>query len=566
MTANDPVARSGGTIEPGRLFLASAGGVTLWLILVFGWHFTWGRGVSLPTIFFMRQDFPALLIGIVGLILLAPLAGQGQWNPPAPRARIVVPIILLAGLWAWIGRDLVFHGYALSRDEEVAEFAAGYLRDGMIARPIPPDLLAYRRAIMPEFFSPFGADHIWASAYLPINSAIRALFWRLGDPGLSGPALLVMGLLASWRVALRLFPQRPDSVWVTMILLLLSAQLSVTAMTPYAMTGHFAFNMLWLALLLRGGAAGHGGAALLAILAGGLHQWHFPPIFMAPFLLWLLFQRRWAAAAFHAAVLAALVLLWAKYWPAFLLDHLGPAADVRPAAGVGDKVGSLVDRVFGKWQPLLNLSRLLAWSPLLMVPLALMGIARADLRAAWRGETAVLPLALGCIAICLLALAQGYGWGFRYAHGFIGGFALLAGYGWQRVGATSLRPMALAGGLAFLTGSFLTAEAHDYVEPYARADRMIHASTADVVLVDPRGGLFATDLVRGRDGNIGAPVVMNLGMLTQAQVEALCRTRDVALFDRGDFRPLGLPLARWSMGHTARLRIRMEQLGCGRRP
>jgi hypothetical protein len=265
------------------------------------------------------------------------------------------------------------------------------------------------------------------------------------------------------------------------------------------------------------------------------------------------------------AVLAALVILWAKLWPAFLIDQLGPAADARPSAGVGDKVGSLFTRVFGKWQPLLNLSRLLAWNCIVMIPLGVVALLRTDWRENLRGETLVVPLAIGGIGICALSLAQGYGWGFRYAHGFIGAFALLAGYGWREVRAPSFAPMLMAGGLAFVGGCFLTVQAHDYVEPYGRADRMIHATDADVVLVDPRGGLFVTDLVRGNAGEVGHPMVLNLGMLSMARVEALCATKDVALFDRSDFRPLGVRLARWSSGRTALLRARMEELGCGRR-
>ena len=134
----------------------------------------------------------------------------------------------------------------------VPGFAAAYMREGLFARPIPIEWEPYRRAIMPEFFSPFGAADYWTAAYLPVNSAIQALFWQLGDPNLAGPVLLMTGLIALWRVALRLMPDRPDAVWVTLLLGLSSSQLWVTAMTPYAMTGHFALNLVWLALVLLG--------------------------------------------------------------------------------------------------------------------------------------------------------------------------------------------------------------------------------------------------------------------------------------------------------------------------
>ncbi|MEJ7925206.1 MFS transporter [Sphingobium sp. AN641] len=553
-------------IDPRRLLLASAVGLTLWVGATFLWHVTWGTGMTLAVMLLLDQDFPALLIGILALVLLTPLGVGGSWKLPPPTARTVLPLVVLFALAAWAGHYLLFQDYALSRDEEVARFAAAYLKDGMLARPIPPEWQLYRRAIMPEFFAPYGVGHYWAAAYLPINSAIQAVFWRLGDPNLAQPALLMGGLIALWRIALRLFPDRPDAVWAALLLGFTSTQLWVTAMTPYAMTGHFALNLLWLALVLRGGWAGHAGAGIVAIFAAGLHQWHFPPIFIAPFILWMLLARRWGAAAFHIAVLVAIVVIWAKLWPALLLDQLGPPADVRPSAGVVDKVGSLFGRLADKWQPLISLTRFAAWNNLLLAPLALVGMATIDWRRAIRGQDIALPLALASIVGCSLALAQGYGWGFRYAHGLIGPLCLLGGLGYLRLRTGhGMRLLWLSCGVALMTAGFLVWRTHVFVAPYAASHRMIRDSGADVVLIDPRGGLFVTDLVRGANGVPGDPMVMNLGMLRMEQVEQLCADYSVALFDRTEFRRVGVPLARWNYSRTDALRRRMDRLGCERR-
>jgi hypothetical protein len=549
-------------INARRLFLAGAIGLTLWLGATFLWHVTYRQGISLAVILLLDQDFPALIAGLLLLTLAAPFAEGVGLRLPAPRARIIVPLILLFGLVAWAGHYWLFQNYSISRDEEVARFAAAYMREGLFARPIPAEWEPYRRAIMPEFFSPFGAADYWTAAYLPVNSAIQALFWQLGDPNLAGPTLLIAGMFALWRVALHLYPTRADAVWVTMLLGLSSTQLWVTAMTPYAMTGHFALNMIWLALVLRGGLIGHVSAGTVALLAAGLHQWHFPPIFIAPFILWMLLARRWKAAAFHIIVLAAIVIVWAKLWPGFLVQLLGPPADVRPSAGVADKVGSLFERLGDRWQPLVNLSRFVAWNNILMVPLATLGVFAMRWRSALRGQEIALPLALGCFAGCGLALAQGYGWGFRYAHGFIGPFCLLAGLGWARFRPAAMRPLHLGLAITLVMSAFLVWRTHVFVAPYAASHRMIDASKADVVLVDPRGGLYVTDLVRGRDGVPGRPMVMNLGMLTLDQVDELCHLYVVELFDRAEFRPLGVPLARWNLGRMDALRAHMKAEGC----
>nr|WP_301287276.1 MFS transporter [Sphingobium sp. OAS761] len=545
------------------MFLAGAIGLALWLVATFLWHVTYRQGISLPVILFLDQDFPALAGSILLMALAVPFAeGRGIALPP-PTARIVVPLIVLLCIAAWAGHYALFQDYAVSRDEEVARFAAAYMREGLFARPIPPEWEPYRRAIMPEFFSPFGAADYWTAAYLPVNSAIQALFWHLGDPNLAGPALLALGLFSLWRVALHLMPGRPDAVWVTILLGMSSSQLWVTAMTPYAMTGHFALNMVWLALVLRGGWLGHGSAGLVALAAAGLHQWHFPPIFIAPFILWMLLARRWGVALFHMITLAAIVIVWAKIWPEFLLHALGAPADVRPSAGVADKVGSLFERLGDRWQPLVNLSRYAAWNDILMVPLAMLGIAAMRWRKIIQGREVAFPLALGCLAGCGLALAQGYGWGFRYAHGYIGPFCLLAGLGWARFRpAGAMRPLIVGLIITALSSSFLVWRTYAFVAPYAASHRLIDSSEADVVLVDPRGGLYVTDLVRGRNGVPGRPMVMNLGMLSIDQVDELCRDYVVELFERADFRPLGVPLARWNLGRMDRLRAHMKDVGC----
>jgi hypothetical protein len=320
--------------------------------------------------------------------------------------------------------------------------------------------------------------------------------------------------------------------------------------------------MIWLALVLRGGLIGHLSAGAVALLAAGLHQWHFPPIFIAPFILWMLLARRWKVAAFHIVVIVAIVVVWAKLWPGFLVQSLGPAADIRPSAGVADKVGSLFERLGDRWQPLVNLSRFVAWNNILMVPLAALGVFAMRWRQALRGQEIALPLSLGCFAGCVLALAQGYGWGFRYAHGFIGPFCLLAGLGWVRFRPSAMRPLYIGVAISLAMSAFLVWRTHLFVAPYAASHRMIDASKADVVLVDPRGGLYVTDLVRGRDGVPGRPMVMNLGMLTLDQVDELCHQYVVELFDRAEFRPLGVPLARWNLGRMDALRAHMKAEGC----
>lgn len=548
------------------LLLLSATAIALWLALSWWVEGFYPHEPTLAQYLFVAQDMPALIMGCVALALgglLVQLVPQGRWLWPRNH-RIVAGLILIFASVAWSGRYWLFGNYALSRDGEVAEFAAKAMRDGFLGRPIPIEWIPYRRAIMPEFFSSYGADHVWNAAYLPLNAGFRALWGWVGDPSLAGPVLLVIGLAALWRVALRLFPERSDAVAVVMLMALTSAQLLVTGMTPYAMTGHFALNMVWLALVLRDDRLGHAAAGIVVLVLTGLHQYHYPLPFLLPFLLWFALGRRWGALGFHATMIVLAVAIWAKLWPHFLIDLYGPPADVRPSAGVADKMASLVERL-NKWHPLLYLSRFLAWNNLLLVPLGAIGLWRMDWRAAARGKHVALPLGLGAIGMAALAIDPGYGWGYRYLHGFIGSFALLAGFGWASLRRPDRRALRVSIAVALLTGSFLGLRAHDYVAPYAAAHRRIMASDADIVLVDPRSGRYVTDVVRGRGSEpLARPIVMNIGMLDAARIDRLCDKYDVAIFDISAFGPLGVGIVPWNNAHIAALRKHMIARGCGR--
>jgi hypothetical protein len=226
---------------------------------------------------------------------------------------------------------------------------------------------------------------------------------------------------------------------------------------------------------------------------------------------------------------------------------------------------SLAERL-EKWRPLLYMSRFFAWNNLLLVPLALIGLWRIGWRAALRGQRVALPLGLGALGMAALAIDPGYGWGYRYLHGFIGSFALLAGLGWASFKRPDSRVLSATTLIALLTGSFLMARAHDYVAPYAEVHRRIMTSAADVVLVDPRGGRYVTDLVRGPGSDpLGGPVVMHIGWLTRERVDRLCaRHPDIAILDISAFGPMGIGIVPWGSRWIASLREHMDERGCGR--
>jgi hypothetical protein len=211
------------------------------------------------------------------------------------------------------------------------------------------------------------------------------------------------------------------------------------------------------------------------------------------------------------------------------------------------------------------MSRFFAWNNLLLMPLALIGLWRIGWRSALKGERIALPLGLGALGMAALAISPGYGWGYRYLHGFIGSFALLAGLGWASLRRPDQRVLSVSALISLLMASFLMMRAHDYVAPYAKAHQRILQSGADVVLVDPRGGRYVTDVVRGPESEpLGSPVVMNIGWLKMDELDRLCAHKDVAVLDISTFAPLGVGIVPWGNRYIAHQREHMAERGCGR--
>jgi hypothetical protein len=356
--------------------------------------------------------------------------------------------------------------------------------------------------------------------------------------------------MAVFGVGRRIWPSRPEIGVGAAVLLATSSQFLVTAMTPYAMTAHLAFNLVWLWLFLGGGWRGHAAAAIVAFLACGLHQLVFHPLFAAPFVLQLWLERRWRAATFHTLAYAAICAFWIDFG-AIRLWAAGSGSGDPGTVGFAAEVMGLLKAIHLEAIPLMakNLVRFVTWQNPLTAPLMILSAVGA-FRARGTLRSLLLGLVLTTIAMTVLEPYQGHGWGYRYLHGFLGSACLLAAWqGSRLVGALDGEGRRAAEGafVALAMASILVLlpirawQAHRMAAPYAAAQKAIRHARTQIVLVDGAGVWFGKDLVRNDPYLRNRPLILEPAALTDAQARALCARYTVSIFDHADAARYGVP-------------------------
>jgi hypothetical protein len=520
-----------------------------------------GRGDGLTDFFFHAQDLPVLsAVSLAAAALwLSPAvrAPVGRMTgrvaaaiPAAPEGRpatVVIGLAVLAALLGFVGVDLVCMNHPLSMDEFMATFDAVIIAHGQLAAPVAPQWRAFAPALQTMFMLPVTGHSVWVSAYLPVNAALRALAGTAGAAKALNPVLAGVSVIAIYAVGRRIWPDRRDLPLVAAALLATSSQVLVTAMTPYAMTAHMALDLVWLWLLLRGGALGHAGALIVGFLACGLHQLVFHPLFAAPFVVQLWLDRRWRTAAIYTLAYAAICAFWTFYFPIALM--LSGGASAGGPANLGSSfLAARAAALFSNFDPAdigemaKNLIRLVTWQNPLSAPLAILGFVAA-LRIGGVLRSLAIGLMLATMVLFVLLTYQGHGWGYRYLHGFLGSICLVAAFAWGRLTdglAREKREMARAGFAVVAAASLLVLlpirawQARGFLHPYATAEAAIRRTRTGVVFVDDNGIWFGQDLVRNDPYLRNRPLVMNIGALTPGQVQGLCSRYAIALFDRQD--------------------------------
>ena len=383
----------------------------------------------------------------------------------------------------------VMHGLPLSADEFASTFQARIFARGQLETRLPSGWEHFGWALTPMWVDYKRATHAWTSIYLPVDSAVRAAFLRLGAETATNAVVGCLTLLVLAAVGRRIWPNENGLALLAVVLLAASSQFVVTSMSAYAMPLELFFNLLWLLLYLRDDPASRIALPCVGVVALGVHHPFAHALFAAPFLLRLLRKRRDAWLAYTAVVYALGIAAWWSY-----------LRSVQPFMRGGAfwslfSIPLLPDLLL----QLMHLTLVLSWQSPLVPVLLVVGLL------SFRGLSEPLRdlatgLGLTFLFYALFPYGQGHGWGYRYVYAVLGNVVILAVYGLKEA-AASLRfeAVPLAASLAVAVGWQIPRRLSDvesFVAPFARAHAYVSSFQGALVLIDPRIGWYAQDLVR----------------------------------------------------------------------
>ena len=449
--------------------------------------------------------------------------------------RVCIALAVVVSAIAAIGTQIVFHNYLVTADEYLADFQARIFLRGKLQAEVPSAWVSAERFLnLPFFVRYFPANHSWNSVYLPVYAAMRAVFQSVGLQSLLNPFLAGLTVLAIYGTARNIWPESKTNALVAIGLLASSSQFLVMSMTSYSMPAHLALNAIWLWLYSRPDRGWFYLAPLVGALAIGLHQPIVHALFALPFLFRLVLQRRWRAVLIFAPIYIAGCALWFAWQTRY---------QVGGNAGIGSFFKILNPRM-----PIIqsmNLLLIIGWASLATPLLAVLGASQFF---------KVRPIIQDSILSCLLTfgfyfffyLDQAHGWGYRYFHGAIACFLIVAVAGFNRlsnlVGQQRATKFVLVGIAASLLVQFPVRcfEAERFVRPYARTAAAIHAIPKDIVAFDWRDAWYSADLIRNDPFLEQRPIIVSIFQLTPPAVAALEKNGTARFITRDDLTRLGM--------------------------
>jgi hypothetical protein len=460
-----------------------------------------------------------------------------------PRLAQLGAVALAVTVLGVATTHLVLHDLLFSMDEFTVDFQARIFAHGQTVATVPWPWRSIGPALTPIFVNFDPASGTWRSMYLPVYALMKAPFIALGagtvlNPLLTGLAVLVLGLAAR-----RLWPDEWLRPWVAVALLATSSEVIVTAGSGYTMPAHLLANVTWLWLALRGDRRSWAGALLVGGLALGLHNPFPHALFVAPFLVRLLWERRWGRLGSAVIVYGAASAVWLAFLLHARSNVEGKTETVMTLFAWPDMATALLHGM--------NLSLLLAWNAPLMAILVLVVFLRLR-----RASPVIVDLAAGVVLtllfFTLFPSTQGHGWGYRYAFQVLGSLALIAADGVPRLlsalGERRARGWLIAGIAVALVVQLplRLVQTERFVRPFAAGVAYVRSRPEPIVIVHGDSVWYGDDLVRN-EPYLGRPIVLRRNSLAPGAIGQIERAFPGQVRELSDAELLGLgmtPMAR----------------------
>jgi hypothetical protein len=386
----------------------------------------------------------------------------------------------------------------------------------------------------------------WVTEYLPTYAAIKAPFVLFGAGLLLNPLLAALSIVTLGAICRRLWPGERLRPWLAIALLATSSEFIITSGSQYTMPAHLCLNLVWLWLYLRDDRWSWAAATLVGAVAIGLHHPFSHALFVTPFLVRLLRDRRWGRLISIGVVYTAFCALWVL-WLRFALHH----GSVSPG-NFSTRVAILPTSA-ALWLQGINVSLLFTWqTPVfgLLVIAALLQSRRLPPVLQDLGYGVLLSL----VFYTLRPGNQGHGWGDRYAYQVLGNLALLGAAG----GLVMKRVLGGRRTMAILAASLVAtvavqwpirfANTEQFVRPFAAGEAYLRSRDADVVLLRADSVWYGRDLLRNDPYLSGQPTIV-ADNLTDTQRAALEHEHPGRVVRVTSDDLLRLGMTRWANNH-----------------
>jgi len=301
-------------------------------------------------------------------------------------------------------------------------------------------------------------------------------------------------------------------------------------MSAYAMTAHLFFSLAWLFFYTHPDKRLYYLAPPLGILAIGLHQPFCHILFVLPFLLRLVLDKRWLAAAYSAAVYLVGGLSW-LHW-----IHVMHPLDTEHAAKSFAPPGTEAGFIF-----LLSMLVLLAWQNVLMWLGFFAAVSKLRSMPPFFRDL-LLSVAITVVFYLFFVRSQGAGWGYRYVHQVLGNLVLIAAWGAAQYSISRVNFAAMT---LVALGLQLPFRCHEVSEVVGRPAASYAALTridADYVILDRGGGWAVQDLMRNRPDFTNRPLLLARGPLSEEQFRDLVDKHKAVYFSREELARIGVPV------------------------